>query len=343
LPWFTPNQPKCGREKGKIMELLFRCHGGFVAARKFLGIAGIAAGIAAEITTGIGFLGSAPASAASVYAADATAVLGLSTSGSFDNLLYLGSQVGYSAHAEANSNGLQDRLQVTERVEKAGSPVSFGSLFSNGNDLSDIFLNTSKGRQLFTDVTATAGGAHAEGETEGSSPGANGGRFAVSTSGFATDLVESANSAVSWNLFIAFQNASNDPLAIEWSLAPGFHNEAKADPRGSAFSRSIIQAARGTFDNGARVFETDPLLLIATACGFNHPTCLFDETPADPPIIERLFGQSLAPGETAFFNFALEVSGNASVVPVPAALPLMATGLVAIGFLSRRRRRKTTI
>lgn len=320
------------------MDVLFRCHGRFVAARKFLGIAGIAAGI----TAGIGLLGSAPANAASVYAANATAVLGLTTSGSFDDLLYLGSEVRYSAHAEANSNGLQDRVHVIEPLQKSGTPVSFGSLFATGNDLTDIFLNTTGGRHLFTDVSATAGGAHAEGKTEGSSPGANGGRFAVSTSGFATDLVESANSAVSWNFFIAFQNASSDPLAIEWSLAPGFHNEAKADPRGSAFSKALVGGARGTIENGRRLFEEDPFLLITAACGFNHPTCSFDETPADPPIIERLFGQSLAPGETAFFNVALEVTGNASVVPVPAALPLLATGLAAIGFLSWRRRGKTT-
>lgn len=48
------------------MDVLFRCHGRFAAARKFLGIAGIATRIATGMTAGIGFLGTAPANAASV-------------------------------------------------------------------------------------------------------------------------------------------------------------------------------------------------------------------------------------------------------------------------------------
>lgn len=207
------------------------------------------------IVAGFCLFAGGPAEAVSSYTARATAVLGLTTTGSFDDLLYLGSEVRYSAHAEVISDGVPDRMSVIEPFVKSGTPVSFGSLFAGGDDLADIFLNTSTGRHLFADVTATSGGAHAEGASEGSSPGADGGRFSVTTSGFATDPVELANSRVFWDFFVSFQDTSDTDLAIEWTLTPALRNEARADPRGSAFSESRIRTARGTFANGGRVFE----------------------------------------------------------------------------------------
>lgn len=174
-------------------------------------------------------LAAGSADAVSSYTARATAVLGLTTTGSLDDLLYLRSEVSYNAHAEAISNGVPDRMHALESFDPLATPLSFGTLFAGGKDLADIFLNTSNGRHLFTDVTATSGGAHAEGESEGSSPGANGGRFRVSTSGFATDPVEHANSRVFWEFFIAFQNTSDEELVIEWTLTPALHNEARAE------------------------------------------------------------------------------------------------------------------
>ena len=185
-----------------------------------------------------------------------------------------------------------------------------------------------------------AGGAKATGSNEASSPGGNGGRFKVSVDGKATDPVESANSRVRWDLLLAFENTSNATLDIEWSLTYAFHNEAHADPRGSAYSESIIRAARGTYDNGSRVFETNIFDVAAGACGHNHPTCTLGETPPDKPNMTALFAQALAPGERAFFNIEMIAAGNASVVPVPAALPLFGTGLALFGVLTWRRKQR---
>ena len=52
------------------------------------------------IVAGFCLFAGRPAEAVSSYTARATAVLGLTTTGSFDDLLYLGSEVRYSAHAE---------------------------------------------------------------------------------------------------------------------------------------------------------------------------------------------------------------------------------------------------
>lgn len=78
----------------------------------------------------------------------------------------------------------------------------------------------------------------------------------------------------------------------------------------------------------------------AGACGFNHPSCTLGETPDDPPSEEAIFSQTLASGDTQFFSFALEVSGNASVLPTPAVLPLMLAG---VGLLAVFKRRRTAV
>ena len=86
------------------------------------------------------------------------------------------------------------------------------------------------------------------------------------------------------------------------------------------------------------MFEPNIFEVAAAACGFNHPTCTLGETPADPPSEAVIFAQTLAAGDTALFNFALEVSGNASVMPAPLALPLMLSGLALIALFRRRRK-----
>ena len=100
----------------------------------------------AGIILNLGLISIGPAKAASTYDASTIAVLGLSTTGSFFDLDFVGSQVGYSAHAEANSNGVQDRESVNEPLFKTGTPVSFGSLFSSGQDLTDLLLKLNTGR-----------------------------------------------------------------------------------------------------------------------------------------------------------------------------------------------------
>lgn len=303
----------------------------------------IRCGILAVAATTCGLLlSTGPAKAASTYDASAAAALRLSAvSGSLDDLLYLTSQVGYSAHVEAKSNGLQDRKAITVPINKSEKPApSFGSLFSNGKDLTDVFLTLSTGRQFLPELIATAGGAKAVADGEATPSAGSGGRFKVAANGFATDLVESANSRSRLDLFVAFQNNSDSDMELQWQVVYSLHDEAHADPRGSAFAQSGIQAARGTFESGGRVFEPNIFGDRLAACGFNHPECSLAEMPPDISGVEALFSQTLAAGAIAFFNVELVAEGNATVVPVPAALPLFLSGLVGLGVMARRRRRQ---
>lgn len=306
----------------------------FLAARVSMTFAGVIACM--------GLVTVVPANAASMYVSSATAVLSLSTTGSLDDLAYLGSEVGYSAHAEAISNGVKDREAITQPLFKSGTFGSFGSNFASGKGLEELLMAFSSGaRPLYPEVEAMVGGAKSKGDIDTGPSGGNGGRFSVSADGVATDPVESADSRSRLDVFVAFQNTSNSVLEIEWSLTYGLHNEAIADPRGSAFAESRVRAARGTFENGDPVFEDNIFEKVAGACGFNHPFCAdLGETPADPPSLEMLFKQILEPGESQFFNFELVAAGNAIVVPVPAALPLFGTGLALMGLLGWRNRRK---
>ncbi|MFW5426196.1 MAG: hypothetical protein ACKE8R_02990 [Methylophagaceae bacterium] len=286
------------------------------------------------------------ANAASTYAASANLILDVRSNASLDGLWYRGSNTSYEASTQATADGSTVVKNKVINVNKALDPgFSIGQFlnpdFGPRKPLDDLFLVPEKGpKPSFDGVEAINQGAEGRGGNT-TSTSTRPARFTANVDGIARDPVELSNSKVRWDLLIFFQNVTDTNLLLNWLIAYSFHNEAHADPRGSAFSESSVKVQWGKLDSkgdrvGNSIFKDS-----AAACGFNHPECsALGSNPNDKVSPELAFMFNLAPGEIGYFNVELVAAGNASVVPIPASLPLFGSGLALLSWFTRRKKFK---
>ena len=263
----------------------------------------------------------AGANAASVYAASATATIDLASIA--EGLVFRGARINYGANAQATSDG------STQVVDKPGSTTAFGSSDPQFENLFPTPPNIN-----FQTVDAFRGGAEGHGRNSYSSS-SNITTFGAEAFGQATDPVEFASSRVRWDVLIAFENITTEALVASWTVAYVLANSATADPRGTAFASSRVRVQRSTFVDGHRVPEDGFFEAETASCGATT-TC----DPGTKPDGSFVFNLNLAAGEIGYLNVEVVAEGNASGVPLPAAMPLFGSGLVLIGCIGWRRKRK---
>lgn len=122
---------------------------------------------------------------------------------------------------------------------------------------------------------------------------------------------------------------------------------------GSYYSQSftnntaIADAIAGSFDlSNAGVFDD---IIVATTCieGTGGNATCDVENPAGVAEFflngQIFFSPAGTGGLEQSFNLSYRVSGGTSVVPIPAALPLLASGIGALGFAGWRRNKKNKL
>ncbi len=267
--------------------------------------------------------------ATSVYSASASATIDLISPSS--GLAYRGSRINYGANAQATANGstvVDDKPVFSSSLS---TPDPSTDILLGNTSLSDLLAGSSN--SIFQTVNAVNDGAEGRGRSNTISPG-NTAHFGAEAFGQATNPVESASSRVRWDVLIAFENISTENLVASWAVSYFLKNEAMADPRGTAFSTSRVRVQRSRLVNGTRTPEAGFFEAETAACGVTSLVC----DPGSQPSGSLIFNIELEAGEIGFLNVELVAAGNASVVPLPAALPLFGTGLALLGLLGRRRK-----
>lgn len=281
------------------------------------------------------------AETASVYSTDTTATLSLTANPFIDlqHLEYLGSSANYRVEARATADGNTVVSKDGTSFNRTGPQVSFGDYFDDGKNLGDLLLKSAVGTDIkYPAVSATNKGAISWAGS-GTNTHVTSAGFKVSTKGKATDPVEEASSSVSLDLLLAFKNTSVEDLTIYWLLHYAFENVAIADPRGTAYSESLIRVQSGKISNGVKDRNTKITTLETAACGVTTAECNYQSTPGEIED-DKTFQITLKPNEIWYFNIYLTARGRASVVPLPASLPLFGSGLAVIGFFAWRKKRK---
>lgn len=224
------------------------------------------------------------------------------------------------------TTGLQAASAASTMSSNVDAFLFLVDVESTGNDVSGLTINGSD--FLNTDELAEGNAVIDNGGTLFylEDPLGLGVGFDISLNTYAEAAAQATGFAELGSLAFGFVDLANDSVSDSYTVSYGLsYTLDSAASTGFGLSDAFTVASLSLGQDGIQLFNSSTFADALIGPATDSDTGTF------------LFSVSLAPGESASLTLRANSFGVVEAVPVPAALPLLGSGLVALFGLARRR------